>query len=402
MKTNRQSYNLPYIIILITALLLQACSSFHENENDTDNDIYKFEIVEVPVTSDIMFSETENAINDEINDFGIRTLSNIVTAKPDENIAFSPISAITSLSIFHNTKTNVYGTGLNMGALITYDNFEDVNSTCNKLLRFLPYSKNNNCNINIANSVWLPVVVGPQSDFKKFINSQFYAELYHFNPNVAINENTFPERVRKWVEIKTNGEIPNYRVSGDDASAVVYNVTYFKGEWLNKFETAKTETAIFYSPTGDISTDMMNGDFSNIQWCETNKWQSFALPFDGNYDMIFVLPNQNNYLNDVISAFDPVNRTDCTSVDLTLRMPKFSIDNNIDLSAYFDEDLGATVKQITKLEVNENGAKAVAVTEVTDGILPIKKNLTLDHPFLYALVNRKTGSAIMMGTVCTF
>lgn len=387
-----------YFAVTLTAISLQSCSSYQEN-----NTAYDFETIEIPVTNEISFSDAESEINSEINIFGIHTFSKIVIAKPNENIAYSPISALLAISVYHNTKMKVYGNESDLNSLIGGDNIEDLNSTCNKLLRFLPYSNNTNSNICFANSVWLNNQIKTQPSLKNFLNTEFYAELYRYNPYTDLNENSLSERVRKWVEIKTKGDISDYKISGDDSSSLVYNVTYFKEEWLNKFDATKTETGIFYGSNGNTAAEMMRGDFSNINFYETINWQAVSLPLNGNYDVFFILPEPNVPLEEVLNVFDISSRTNSTNVDLSIRLPKFSISNNLDLSSFISDDFGASLKQITKFEIDENGAKAVAATEVTDSAEPaIKKDITFNRPFLYALVNRITGTPIMLGYICTF
>ena len=398
-----------YLIIVLSAIMLSACSSEWGGNDVSEDDIYQFYDIDIPVTSDISFSDTESLINNEINTFGIRTLVNIINkidGLDNQNIAFSPISAMMAMSVFHNTALIVYGYGLDLHSQISFDKLDDLNSTCNKLMRFLPYSQNSKCDISLANSVWLTNKVGPQPSLKDFLESQFYAELYRYDNNSLDNIvnslnniNILRERVRKWIEIKTKREIPDYYLQGDETRSITFNVTYFKGEWLNKFDPNFTHKATFHSPAGDVVAEMMRSDFSRVAYWESESWEAVSLPFDGNYDMIFVLPSEDTALADAVPALGSCKGANCQYLDLTLSIPKFEIENFLDLSEDFGVNVGSNVRQITKIEVDENGAKAVAVTEVMDDILP---QLVFDRPFLYAIVNKVTGTALMMGAVTTF
>lgn len=387
---------------LLSGILLSACSSEWSGNDAPEEDIYQFETIDIPVTSEITFTESEGHVNDEINAFGIRTLTNIIKSKPEENIAFSPASAMMAIPVFHNAKMQVYGDGINLQDLISYDNIEDVNSACNKLMRFLPYSPNGNCDIRLANSVWLREAVGPQPILKDFLKSQYYAELYRYKESTKADCDNFSERLRKWIEIKTVGEIPNLTLKPSITSLYSINVTYFKGEWLYKFDPAYTRKAVFHSPGGEQSTDMMKGDFSQVASWEGENWEAVSLPFDGNYDLIFILPSYGTTLIDAVSALGNCTPSDCQYVDLSIKIPKFKIENRFLLNDFFEVYFRAEVQQIAKIEVDEDGAKAIAVTIVTDSAPGLQKNLVFDRPFLYALVNKVTGTALMMGAVNKF
>ena len=391
-------------IALLSAIILSACSSEWEGSNVAEEDIYQFETIEVPVTSDISLSDPESLINDEINNFGTRTLANIINSCPNKNITFSPISAIMAIAVYGSANIYVYGFDDDDHALhylISYDDLADVNSVCNKLMRFLPYSSNGNCDISLANSSWLTNIVGPQPNFKDFLKNQFYAELYRYDTSTEAGCEILAERVRKWIEIKTKGEISNYKLENYGSSSIDYNVTYFKGEWLYKFDPGLTREMAFHSPVGDQLTDMMNGEFYCFPYWKSEKWQAVSLPFDMNYEMIFVLPAEGTPLVEAIPALGSCTASNCKYSDFYLSLPKFKIENKMELTDYFEVSVPFDVIQITKIEVDENGAKAVAVTEVTDGLHKYE-TLVFDRPFLYALVNKVTGTALMMGAVTTF
>ena len=66
----------------------------------------------------------------------------------------------------------------------------------------------------------------------------------------------------------------------------------------------------------------------------------------------------------------------------------------------------SNVAHKTHIEVNEQGTKAAAATAVqldVSGAIPAdvnQKDITLDRPFAYAIMDTQTGLPVFMGTVC--
>lgn len=108
--------------------------------------------------------------------------------------------------------------------------------------------------------------------------------------------------------------------------------------------------------------------------------------------MILVLPNPGVALPECPEA---LSQNDYENVqNLFLSLPKFMYKSGCSLRSYFN--IPVNVYQQTVIEVNEEGAKAVSATEAVESE-PIC--LTFDRPFLYSIVNRVSGTSIMMGCV---
>ena len=76
-----------------------------------------------------------------------------------------------------------------------------------------------------------------------------------------------------------------------------------------------------------------------------------------------------------------------------------------DLSALGYSEYGnlfcSEVQQKCYLEVTRNGTKAAAATkaEVNDGVGKVPYAVTLDRPFVYAIIDNQTGVPLFLGTV---
>ena len=145
------------------------------------------------------------------------------------------------------------------------------------------------------------------------------------------------------------------------------------------------------------------------------------------------------YENDKATAFDreyanglsfvgilPVDEGDFTLEDLDIggllksqpeydevqcKMPKLDniFSSNADFSGIADKNVNVdTILQKTKLELDENGTKAAAVTAVIMECMsaveekePVIKNVELTRPFAFLIYDRSNNEILFMGKVMT-
>ncbi len=359
-----------------------SCSESNVVNNEYER-YYGFYTVEVPTISEPNFSEAENKINEEINKFGYDVLERTLISNKS-NFSFSPLSAISAISLYINSvPPRVVKCQNEFFNVIDYDDIEDVNTTLIKLIRFLPH-ESNGCDLEMANSIWMPDVV---PDKVKDFAGSYYAEAYSFMGDFDLND-----RVDKWVDLKTHGEIKEVPFLTSVSRAVTVNTIYFKGDWLTKFNPNDTGKRPFICDDEKYEVDMMYAELPKASFSDTEKWQSVKLPFNGQFDMILVLPNPGVALPECLEA---LSQNDYENVqNLFLSLPKFMYKSGCSLRSYFN--IPVNVYQHTVIEVNEEGAKAVSATEAVESE-PIC--LTFDRPFLYSIVNRVSGTSIMMGCV---
>lgn len=373
---------------LISIVLIFVCCN-DSNETAFDNGL---ELIKIPTTKEINLNTNEKNINCEINAFGIRTLNTILKTDGEKNIAFSPLSFIMATSLYHNTISQIYNEELNLTSLIKYDDISNVNLTCQKLMCFLP-DESQGGDISLGNSIWLNECINIPPSLKEIATNNYFAEIYKYNLE---NPDIFLERVAKWVEIKTKGEFKDFRLPEVDSRALTINATFFKSDWKTKFDKSKTIKKYFNTKDTDSKVDMMSCELDSVPYFCSEKWQAIVLPFEGNYEMMLILPSEDIALSETTEGFGSNFRTLFKETNLTLELPKFQIYNNLNLNKYLNEEIGAGVNQTAFIEINEDGAKAVAVTTVADNT---PKALSFNRPFLYSIVNRTTGTILMLGAV---
>lgn len=211
---------------------------------------------------------------------------------------------------------------------------------------------------------------------------------------------------------------------------VLTNAVYFKGNWASQFDKAKTETAPFWiGPEESIDVPLMHQQ-ATFPYGETANLQIVELPFVGDdLALVVLLPKAQDglpALEESLSAVglhELLRRLHPHEVDLSL--PRFRVSSNFRLDAAlrslgmvnaFDDAKAdfsgmdghsqwlyiAAVLHQAYMEANEEGAEAAAATAVvmkTRGLPPPPPIVRADHPFLFLIRERQTGSLLFMGRV---
>ena len=249
--------------------------------------------------------------------------------------------------------------------------------------------------------------------------------------------------INRWVEQETKDKIKDLIPSGalDSLTRMVLtNGIYFKGDWLTQFKEKSTREMPFkVTTTKTVKAPMMyqKGNFGYYQDADV---QVLEMPYKGDRVSMFVLlPNQGGgqpfrrpanppakkkTLADLEKALSPaklsewVGKVRRTKVDTWF--PKFKMTSEFSLSqqlqalgmkkAFGDADFsgmdGTTKLYLSAVlhkafvEVNEEGTEAAAATAVvvrTRSARPMGPRFRADHPFLFLIRDKATGSILFLG-----
>lgn len=244
------------------------------------------------------------------------------------------------------------------------------------------------------------------------------------------------QHINQWVEDQTNNKIKDLLPSGSingDTRLVLTNAVYFNGDWKYKFDKNFTQEKTFYRSPGSESLVPMMHQQEFLPYAERPDFQLLELPYAGDdLSMVLLLPREYDGLA-ALEASLTNEGLDAALADLRreqvqLRLPKFTFDASFSLSntlqsmgisdafngfaADFTGMTDAEPLHISSvlhkafIDVNEEGTEAAAATAVimttTTAIIgppPPPKVFRADHPFLFALRDRHSGSLLFMGRV---
>jgi len=284
--------------------------------------------------------------------------------------------------------------------------------------------------LNVANSLWGQDHFPFLPDFLNLIARNYGAGVRL----VDFTSNTRREAARRtindWVSGQTNGKIKELLPQGmlDDLTRLVLvNAIYFKGEWQDPFENG-TSDAPFTLPDGTQVNVPTMSRRADAPYFQGDGYQAVGLPYKGErVEMIVVMPDPGKFsefeqaLNR--EAFDRI-LAGLKDSDMKLFMPKFNFEYSADMKdslagmgmpAAFDpaqadfsgiydptNEPNLFISHIAHkafVAVDEKGTEAAAATGVVMEMASLPVTLHIDHPFIFVIRDRQTGSILFIGRV---
>lgn len=416
-----------FLIIMLSAVLLMttSCSSEEPGKDPKNQDIVE-DVNPLPTTKSINLSRSEQDAMGRMSELAFEMNAVIADnyAKvfdfKNGNYSFSPISAVMCISLIANSvDTN---TSTMICDKLGFDSLDELNSLNTKLLQYLP-AKENGVDMRLVNSVWYHNKDNVSKSYREKLAQMFGASVYgrDFNIKASVDE------VNAWAARNTENMITDIIDELDaDGQALFANAMYFAGSWENRFDKTKTRQEDFKGTQGTQKTAMMHGSLGLLHYSD-NDMEAVIMPFAGNnYELDILMPTDNCEKPLSAVRFNEImDGAKTKAVELSL--PAFELEGRALLGLILS-DMGMNIKnfsfdpmgfanpkkhlfltmvQDTKVMVDEDGAKAAAVTHSTpigwgggEGSKPEKVVMTVDRPFFYVIRNNRTGAVAMMGRIC--
>ncbi|OJU10054.1 MAG: hypothetical protein BGN88_01840 [Clostridiales bacterium 43-6] len=282
--------------------------------------------------------------------------------------------------------------------------------------------------LTIANSVWYrdDGMLEIKKDFLQ-TNADYYgagAFKADFNATKTVDE------INNWVKTNTDGQIDKIVDKIDSLTeCYLFNTLYFEAEWDEiYYETDKEQAKFTLSNGKHITTEYMKGKESS--YLANQNCTGFLKPYRGEkYSFVALLPNQGVTMDKFITSLSGKTFLELlhkkSEEKVITKLPKFRYQYDFDLNSAlrqlglktaFNEsaDFGSMseeklflydVRHKTSIHVYEKGTKAGAasVMEIWKMGLDMDtdkpKEVILDRPFVYAIIDNKTSLPIFMGTM---
>ena len=347
-----------------------------------------------------------------------------VSKGEQQDVFVSPLSVTYALGMLSNGAVGDTQNEILEGLEFRSGKVEDINSLCHQLMIESP-KLDKSTQLSMANAVVVNKKIQLQPTFQNVVKKQYDAL-------VASKDFSSPATlsfINQWASDHTQGMVPKIleRINPDGVSYLL-NALYFKGIWYRQFDKKHTKKEAFTKADGSKSQVQMMHQKERFFAAENDNYQTVVLPYgNGSYEMIVVLPREGKKLSDVLVAMngkqwkDNLKNTYSSEVDL--KLPRFTSVYNRELNdvlkllgmnAMFDPSKANLTKmsavssfvsmvlQKAKIEVDEEGSKAAAVTVVgtaPTATAPSKPILFhANRPFMYAIVEHSTGTIFFMGT----
>lgn len=356
------------------------------------------------------------------NAFGLHLFQQLMKQMDGGNVFISPTSIALALQMAYNGADGDTQRAMAKALELNGLSLDDVNKANADLLTSLR-PDDARIQLAIANSLWFRKDDPVRPEFAESSKTFYHAEIGDLAEGA--------DRINGWVSDKTKGKIPTIIQSADVASAVaiLLNAVYFKGLWETPFEKRMTREMPFTLPDGSKKTVQMMHQSGRLPYYKGDGFQIVQLPYGkGQTHMVIVLPDENVKLSDLIGKTTLANWNTwmdaCHKTQGTVGLPRFKSE----YSAQLNEPLAALgmgvafqqgeanfhkmfrsgsvaiskVIHKTFVEVNEEGTEAAAATGIVmtrSAIAGRPFQMTMDHPFLCAIRDDKSGALLFLGAI---
>ncbi len=367
---------------------------------------------------------------DTLTDFAVRLLR---ASASEKNALVSPLSVLCALCLTVNGAEGETRAQMEAALGMTA---EELNEYFYSYLSSLPQGEK--YKLSVANSIWFT------DDARFTVNEEFLqtnADYYGADIYKAPFDSGTLRDINNWIKDATDGMIPKMldALSGD---AVMYliNALAFEAEWSDIYEKNQVRDGTFTTENGDKRDVELMYSTEGV-YLEDDNAEGFIKYYSGRkYAFAALLPDEGVTVSEYLETLDGaklrgllVPTVGCSASDMeyvTVRaaIPKFETEYSAELSGLladmgmtdaFDSELAdfsglgtstggnisiSRVLHKTYISVGEKGTKAGAATvvEMTDGASDFAgkvKEVYLDRPFVYMLIDCETYLPFFIGTM---
>ena len=281
--------------------------------------------------------------------------------------------------------------------------------------------------LKTANCIYFKLGISINPKFKADMQNYYNAhvEAINFNSSSILN------KINNWCKTHTDGMIPELLKKGElhpNRRMYLLNAVYFKASWTDQFDPRSTRDMDFITHDGKtVKRPMMHRE-GMASYGKNDLCKMLCLPYGNKaYSMVVLLPNEGKTTDDIIRNLSAQKlkewQSQMRTQDVNILIPRFTTESETHLEdklssmgmprAFRDnaefpnmiqnEGLFVSMmKQKAKIEVNEEGTKAAAVTiaeTITFGE-HLYKYFYATRPFVYYIMEKSTGAIFFMGTYC--
>lgn len=374
--------------------------------------------------SEVADREPDDAFQIAYADFTAKLFTASAALEREDNLLLSPLSAMLALAM---TANGAKGETLaQMEALLGGTlSAEELNATLRTWIADM--AKRQKVTLNTANSIWFKE--------KRFVPDPAFlqknADYYGADVYAAPFSDQTVKDVNSWIEEKTNGLIKEMLSELDPETVMLLiNTLYFEAAWSDQYSDHQLEEGVFHGVNRDETVQMMRSTESS--YISTEGAQGFKKSYRGGFTFAALLPDEGTDIADFVASLTGEKLLTVfksgTYAEVHAKLPAFSYDCNLPLKDVLEplipdaftcgvadfSGMGTTdsgdrlyisdVLQKTTITLDKNGTAAAAATVVVapgesdPPELPVYE-ITLDRPFVYAIVDNATNLPVFIGVV---
>ncbi|MDG6228440.1 MAG: serpin family protein [Candidatus Thermoplasmatota archaeon] len=397
------------------------------------------------VSDDSIFDDPSNTIpslNQEDSTAYVKTINSFafdllkqMTNDPlkEDNLFYSPYSVFTALAMTYEGASGKTASEMADVLKIPQDNIS-FHTYVSSLYSYL--NQKDLYTLSTANALWIKENYEILSSYLSTVETYYHAA----SQSIDFSDPTEAAQIiNQWVEDNTNNLIkdliPPDAIDPVLCRLILTNAIYFKGTWEVQFDEQNTTNRDFEVSEGiitNVPTMTMVGTKERFNYTETDTLQILELPYAGNsLSMVIILPKTQTDLSTVVESIDETayNRwfESMEKQEVDIYLPTFKIETPVLTLNDYLQNLGirdafgmnadfsgitgnkelriSDVLHKAYIDVNEEGTEAAAATAVIMELKSINGGgssrivFDCDHPFLFTLHHRDTGTILFMGAV---
>lgn len=399
---------------LVAGMLAVCCLSLGGCSNPAVSD--QMEGVEAqPLT----LTQTTQEEWNHVADFGVRLLQETMTE--GESTLVSPLSVLCALAM---TANGAKGETLAQMEQVLGAPVDRLNQAVHMLM------EEENETLHLANSIWFR----QQESFT--VNQDFLqtnANYYGAGVYQAPFDFSTVKAINRWVKEETHGMIGEIlKEIPPDAVMYLVNALAFEAQWDVVYTKADVQTGTFTTHAGDAQSVKLMYSHEGL-YLQDEQAKGFVKPYaGGQYAFVALLPEEGVSVEAYVDSLTGEHLRELLrqgeETNVVAAIPKFESGSDIQLTQAL-ENMGMTlafdgdradlsgigthaggnlfvnrVLHKTYISVAEQGTRAGAATAVeisTEGVMVPQqiKEVILDRPFVYLLVDLEHQMPLFLGTV---
>ena len=356
--------------------------------------------------------------------FAVNLLQHVY--KTGENVMISPFSILEALTM---TENGAKGDTLTQMEQTLARGLSAAEQSAFLTSYQKSLSDSENARMNVANSIWVKNTddrLHIKDDFLQLNEEQFGAEIF----SAPFDENTLSD-INRWVSDKTENMIPKMLEKiGDDAVMYLINAVAFDAKWQEEYEDYQVRNQEFTREDGTVEQAKLMYSEEPL-YIEDEDTTGFIKYYKENYAFVALLPQEGMSMEEYVNGltgekFVGLIETARSDVEVHAAIPKFSSEYTVELSEVlpgmgmtdaFDGDradftgigtvddgnlyismvLHKTYIQVDELGTKAGAATAVAVAETAALVEEEIKDVILDRPFVYAVIDTTDSHPVFLG-----
>lgn len=367
--------------------------------------------------------EEETSMDEGVQEFSYKLMTEALAQSEQENPVLSPVSAYMALSM---AATGARGeTKTELESLLGEDH-RLLSERCMAILESMA-----EVDLELANSAWLDQRFQAKEEWLAGIQEAYKGEVYRAD----LSSRQTMKAINTWAKEHTQGLVKNFlpKPLEEDARLALLNALYLEADWWSSFDGYATHKQTWYREDGgEKQVHTMRKGMAHFDYVSDTDMDGVVLPFRGEeLAFLAIRPQAGQTVRELYSQLTPGRIADLLEGReerlMNLSLPRFTVScdqmlddllKSLGVERAFDPGLAdfsglgtdqegqslyvSLVRQKAVIELNEDGVKAGAVTEVAmraGAGMPTEEpvEMNLDHPFVYMILDLESQVPLFVG-----